>query len=521
METVSLSTPQLSTHQYFCYNQGDMKKIWPLWLIIVSAGILAYHNSLAVPFIFDDLSIIVENEQIRSLKPLWAPLFGTTRPALYFSLAVNHAIGNLRVEGYHLVNLTLHLLTALALFGVTHRALTRIPRNPSRSDFNPLGMSFAVALLWVVHPLNTQGVTYLIQRSESGMALCYLMTLYGTLRGAEAVRPLRWHLLALFSFVLGMGFKPSMLTAPFAVWLCDRIFPSVTFRQATEQRQWLYIGFAITGLLYAGLYLTTTDRLQTGAGALVKDLSVWSYALTQPGVILHYLRLALWPHPLVLDYGWPPVETVGEAWLPSLLLVGLGLATLWALRRGFKAAFLGLWLFLTLLPTSSFFPLQDLAFEHRMYLPLMAVVAGVVFAARQGLLLLFPSPGKSSQAMALGLLVLATVALGACTIRRNADYRSVISIWSDVIAKRPGNARGHYNLGRALVEEGRLEEAKRLFIRALELEPKHSYAHNNLGSLLAQQGRFKEAVFHFKEAAQLDPHNAAAQKNLDLALKKL
>jgi Flp pilus assembly protein TadD len=238
-------------------------------------------------------------------------------------------------------------------------------------------------------------------------------------------------------------------------------------------------------------------------------------------VILHYLRLALWPDRLCLDYRsvWPVAHSVAEAW-PALLAVGgLLLLTAWACWRRPALGFLGLWFFLILAPTSSFVPLEDLVFEHRMYLPLAAVIALAVVASVAGLGRLPQLGGwlpRSAAALALGLVV----ALASATAQRNRDYRSSLSIWRDTVAKAPGNPRAHHGLGLALEKRGRGEEAMAEFQEALRIRPNYIEAHNSLGLALSARGRLEEAMEHFREALRFDPGSIEAHNNLGIALDR-
>ena len=194
---------------------------------------------------------------------------------------------------------------------------------------------------------------------------------------------------------------------------------------------------------------------------------------------------------------------------------------MWALHRQRPLGFLGAWFFLILSPTSSIMPIADVAFEHRMYLPLAAVVALVVIGGHEFLravLRRLVAPDHLRRPLEVGLLVAAVAALGYTTVRRNEDYRSDYSIWSDTVAKRPMNPRAHYNLGIAVDQQGKIEEAIAHFSEALRLSPDHVDAHINLGAALFSQGRITEATTHFAEAVRLKPNYAVAHNNLGAAL---
>jgi tetratricopeptide (TPR) repeat protein len=509
--------------------KGPLSGLWaPLaCLTIVAAGLAAYCDSFDGPFIFDDDPSIINNPTIRQLWPVGpalTPPGGRTvacRPVANLSLAVNWAIGQDKVLSYHLLNLAIHLAAALTLFGVIRRTL-RQPRLSGRFAGAGTGIAFATALIWTVHPLQTESVTYIVQRTESIMGLFYLLTLYCVIRGAAAARPNAWYVLSVMACLSGMASKEVMATAPLVVLLYDRTFLSGTFKDALRRRWPLYVGLACTWGLLAYLMAGSTDR--GGSAGFGLSVTAWQYAVTQLGVITHYLRLAFWPAGLVLDYGWPVASSTGQI-LPGAIVIGLLLAgTIWALIRNSTVGFLGACFFLILAPTSSFVPLLDAAFEHRMYLPLAAVAALVVtvlYRAWQWLVQKVPPPRRPASAMRAlppAVLAIVTVALGYGTFERNKDYRTSLAIWQDTLAKRPDNPRAHSNLGVVLAEMGRGQEAIPHYERALQLNPHYAEAENNYGVVLTEMGRAREAILHCQRALQLVPDYAKAENNLGFAL---
>ena len=247
-----------------------------------------------------------------------------------------------------------------------------------------------------------------------------------------------------------------------------------------------------------------------------------AYLCTQFGAIVHYLRLCFWPRPLVLDYGR---HTVRDAWaiVPCGVVVGLlGVATVVAVWRWPKVGFLGAWFLAILAPTSSVVPVatQTMA-EHRMYLPLAAVVAGVVvggYLAGRWLVGRGVLPLRVLRAAGGFAVLSACVLLGLLTYSRNLDYQSDLSIWQDTADKVPNNERAHNNLGLALADRGQIDEAIAHYQKALEIKPDYAEAHNNLGLALAGRGRIDEAIAHYQKALEIKPDHAEAHNNLGIAL---
>lgn len=476
-------------------------------VILCIAVLCAYANSLPGAFVFDDLESIPENPSIRNIERLDSvlspPRQSTVagRPILNLSLAINYAADGLRVQGYHLLNVLFHILTALTLFGILRRTL-ELPSLTGRYARSSVPLALSISLIWALHPLQTGSVTYIIQRAESLMGLFYLLTLYSVIRAAQSEQPLRWTLCAIGSCALGMGTKEAMATAPLVVLLYDRTFLSGSWREAFRRRGSLYAGLAATWILLALAMASTAARGGTvGFGMTAKW---WQYAATQPGVILHYLRLVIWPSPLVLDYGWPIASGATAVVFPAigiLLLLGL---TAWALRRYPKLGFLGAAFFLILAPTSSLVPIRDAAFEHRMYLPLACVLVLIIIGAWA--VLSRRRAGETAASRILIAAVLVAVALGAVTHVRNRDYRTEISIWKDTVKKRPANWRAYDVLGIAYARVFDYQGAVESHTAALALNPESGITFYNRGTTYLNLGlRFRQRQAEGSAPAEMDP----------------
>ena len=501
----------------------DWRRFLPLLVIV--GGIAAYANSFPGEFMLDDARNIARNERIHDLWPPWPIINRSRRPVVSLTLAVNYAIGGLSVRGYHAVNLVIHLLAALTLHGIVRRTLLWHGFR-GRYEQTSSWLAMVVALAWAVHPLQTESVTYIIQRAESLMGLFYLLTLYCVVRGAHSARGHRWYIVAVAACALGMGSKAVMVSAPLVVFLYDRTFIANSFGECLRRRRALYVGLACTwGVLVACGVARGVLGLSASASAHVgfqfKGITPIEYALTQPGVILHYLRLSIWPHPLCLDYGWPVARTFGAIVPPAIVIIVVLAGTLWALWRRPWLGFVGAWFFLILAPTSSFVPIRDPFFEHRMYLPLAAAVVFVVVGGHTLLerLLLRIAPARALRALITwGVVLAVTAPLGYATVQRNKDYHNEPQMWADVVAKRPDNPRGRYNLGTRLNSAGRYEDAIVQFREALRIDPRHASAHCNLGVALKRSGKVDQAVAEYHKAIRLDPRHANAFSNLGNAL---
>lgn len=478
------------------------------------AVLTAWHNSFSVPMLLDDSFAVTANSSIERLWPigpvLKPPAHATTvgRPLLNLSFALNYAFNGPRIQGYHAFSVLAHVLAGMTLMGVIRRTLL-LPQFRERLGKMALPLAFFIALLWLLHPLQTESITYISQRAEAMMGVCYFLTLYGLIRGAASSGS-RWgYGLAIAACAAGMGTKEGMVTAPVVALLYDRVFLAGSFRAVWQQRRWFYVGLAATWSILAFCMIFLHGEYH-GIGYIGK-YTWWTYALTESRVVMQYLKLTLWPKPLVFDYGPEMIiKRVGEA-LPYLLLLGIVLTAIaWSWRRWPFWAFLGIWFFVILAPTSSVVPvvLQPMA-ENRVYLPLAALVVVVVIG-------LYLRIGAKS----FIVFPILAVGLGALTIHRNRDYQDEITIWTDTVAKRPQNARAHVNLGNALADKpGRAEEAIAVYETALRLDPDSEEAHNNLGNVLMNiPGRQAEALAHYEAMVRLNPEMAEAHFNLANAL---
>jgi len=483
------------------------------------AGIAAYSNSFAGVFVFDDEPAIANNPNLglRSVAAaLRAPPDTTLsgRPVATLSFAIDHARSGGSLAAYHTTNLLIHLAAALLVFGIMRRTLLT-PTLAGRFGSRATTLALIVALLYLVHPLQTGSVTYIVQRVESLMGLFYLATLYASIRALAAAGPPRifWMAAAVLSCALGMGTKEVMVTAPLMVMLWDRQFAS----DRAGSRRKFYVALLATWVILAALVADGPRSASVGFG--FAGWPWWRYLMTQAEVVVHYLRLALFPTPLVLDYDWKAATSLAEVIWPSAFISVLLIATTWGLARRSPAAFASAWCFLILAPTSSVLPIvTEVAAEHRMYLPVAGVIALLVLGV-------FEAGRRASETTALkgqgilrpaGLIAAAaTVILFArMTYERNADYEDYDRIWSDTIAKRPLNARARNNYATSLLSKGRFQEAERHLRVAVEERPSLSGARANLGVALSAQGKLDEGAEHLRRAIELKPDDAEAYRNL-------
>jgi Flp pilus assembly protein TadD len=484
--------------------------------LIVVLGAVAYANSFSNPFIHDDLNAVIENERIRQLWPLSVPLSPPAetpvarRPIVNLSFAVNYAVGGLDVRGYHAVNLGIHLLNALLLFGLVRRTLT-LPRLADRFGQRATPLAAVCALVWTVHPLHSEVVNYVSQRTTAMMGLFYLLTLYCGVRAHD--RNGSWRAGAVLACAAGMASKESMVTAPVMVLLFDRVLVFPSFAEAIRRRRSLYLGLFATWTVL-GVLIAGGGRTTVGFDA---GVSAPTYLLNQAPVLVDYLRLAVWPRGLVVDYGVTPSIAMSEALGPLLAMLTLLTVTLISLRRWPAAGFAALAFFILLAPTSSIVPIAtEVGAERRMYLPLAALVvlvtglsyrAGTVLISRRAsdVVLRGWNAGHIGACAATLTVGIICAALTAGTHLRNREYHSRLTLAQTTVERRP-HGRAYYSLAHALFENGRRDEALRYFRRSASDFPPARFA---LGTELMADGLLDAGIEQLRTFATLVPDHVA------------
>jgi tetratricopeptide (TPR) repeat protein len=451
------------------------------------------------------------------------------RPFANFTLAVNFALGALDPRGYHIVNLAIHAASTLLLFGILRRTF-QAPLLAEKLAAHSLSLAALCSLLWALHPIQTEAVNYTHQRVETLMAMFYLLTLYCWIRGAEGGSK-GWLVLAIASSFLGMSSKEAMATAPLMVFLYDGMFLARSYGEALRKRWLWYLGLLLSAgwllflMVNSALHSTANLSLPVGgSGGLSAAENITSYAATELGVILYYLRLLAWPDPLVFYYNWPAAATWPAVVLPGLVVLLGVFAAAWGLRWRRPWAYPIAWYLIILSPSSSVVPLWgQYIWDYRVYLPSIAPISAVVVAVYL-VLRRVTLDGRLSvvvEGAILVALLFLVVSMGDATRHRNLVYRTARSLWQDTVLKVPDSALARSNFGSALVGEGRWDEAADEFRAAFPLDSNLADPHNNLGVYLNRQGKFVEAIEQFQIAVRIKPTYAIAYYNLGLAFYNL
>ena len=533
----------------------------PNWLAVailaISIGIV-YGRALDVPFVLDDHASVVKNPSIRSLWPLVGTeehrgplnplrdLPTTARPLVNYSFALNYLFGGLNVLGYHVVNVVIHFLSALLLMAIVRRTL-RLPYFGGRFDSVAGWLAFAATLLWAVHPLLTDAIVYITQRTELMMAWFYLATMYCSMRYWELLsdpaekgrvstttddsqsqsRRTLWLALAILACLCGMLSKEVMVSAPIVVLFFERTFVSGSFARSFRRSWPLYLGLAVTWIPLFVLSANSPRSLSTGFHLCE---NVYVYWFTQCKVLMMYLKLAIWPWPLLCAYQLPDVDAFPEFCLfvvPVLLMSVLAISLFWRKPAiGFVLIFIGT----VLAPTSIIPILTEMAAERRMYLPLAAlivllVVGTYLFLMRQ--LTLNALTGQSSpvskapRAAAVAPVAILAVVYGIVTTHRLSDYYNETLMWQQVAESQPLNHLAHYNLGLLYNYAGREADSMAEFEASVAVHPGYPNARSALGFALMNAGRMPEALASIQAAIDIDPEYVGALNNMGIALTKL
>ena len=442
-----------------------MKRLSPV-LILAGTVAVVYLNSFRGAFQFDDYLVIVDNAGVHSWSAFLAGLPRGIRPLLKFTYTLNWTSG-LGLFGFHLVNVALHAANAVLLFLLASRVV-------GTSGFAAL----LSALLFAVHPVQTEAVTYICGRSVSLMAFFYLGSLLAYLRGRERRSRSLLYLASPILFLLATASKEVALTLPFALVLCEAVRRERTGWEEVFRAQavhWVLLGsLAVLFIAHAGYgrLLEVCFDIRGAADNLSTQLHGIPYLLS---------RLFL-PHALNFDPDLPVFSGWSTVLLPeALLLSALLAAGFIGLWKRSAAGFGILWFFLHLVPTNSFIPRFDVANERQLYLSSW----GLFLALAYGADLLRERCGAR---WVTAVAVLLVVALGGFTVSRNAVYRSQVALWEDTARKSPGKARVQNNLGYSYELAGRFKEAEAAYLKALLTDPGYSLARWNLKGM---KGKWK------------------------------
>ncbi len=496
----------------------SLEKRWIVFLILAAAGFIIYSNTFRSEFLFDDIPGITAKPRLTTFKTFTELSYWTNldhRPLSEFTFAVNYSLGGYNVAGYHLVNILIHILNSWLVYLLMLRLLsfkTLIDKTPYQ---NRHLLALFIALLFIAHPIQTQAVSYTIQRMTILSSLFYLLAVYLYLLGRleylhrqNRTRSVMLLLLASFSGLLAILSKQDAITFPAAFALVELFF----IRTAGGKPCRKYLTAFISLLCLIVLLVVLTGHLPAETDTITRK----DYLLTQFRVIINYIQLLFVPVNQNIDYDIGLSTTLWSFPVIGSLLIILALLALSVIlyRKKRLISFAIIWFFLTLSITSSVIPIKDVLFEHRLYLPIIGFNIAVVYAGAYFL------AGKRRTLLVV-LLALIVLALSAGSFRRNQVWKTEYSLWKDSASKSPRNRRPWNNLGLALQHLGRTGEAKQAFEQSLRIDANYPIALNNLGYLYYAEGDPEAAFSRFTEAIRLDSTYTDALNNAGGALVRM
>src|SRR3990167_7289222 len=530
------------------FKTGMLRKFLKIlipYLLIISVAIAIYSNTLSAEFVFDDYKTVLNNQLIRNtanLQDLWKN--NPRRFVSYLSFAVNYQMGKQEVFWYHATNIAIHLLTGVSFF-IFLKLLIKTPLLEEKFKIYKK-LPFLAALIFLVHPIQTQAVTYITQRMASLAGLFYITALSFYLRanlvkqnepsrGKKIISGTKFWLLISFSLMfslLAFLTKENTYTLPITMLLIQYLFfaPSIKnfikktlpavpalllafFLALASYTQWIQLGNLNWKTLFSAQTLMGSFGIFNGFS--------WSYLLTQFKVIIYYIKLLFLPISQNLDYDFPMSKSIFEpttfaSLIAILIIIFIGIR----LHKKYRLISFGiLFFFLTLSIESSIFPLNDVIYEHRLYLPSTGAIIALVgiFCEFQQAIrknVRFSEELKTSLGRVSRLLIFSAILLlSIATVNRNKIWATQVSIWSDTITKSPNKARPYNGLGIALAKRKQYDAAANAFSKSIEIAP-ISKEYNNLGNALYHLGRYDEAIEKFMKAIEIYPENFEAYNSI-------
>lgn len=523
---------------------------WYVLSAICALGLALYGYTLNFPFVFDDYIYLVDNPMMKDIRSLvWKgdfvrfaneskglgldPDLSTNlilRPFAYLTFYVNFIVDGMTPRGFRAVNIVVHCANAMLLFLLLAQVMLK-SRKVGLTEMRSVGLiALSASLLFLVHPLQEESVTYIIQRFTSLGSLFYLLTLYAYLKAgaAETLASARWWRMAsVASLLIGMMTKEFLFTAPFAImfldWMVMGMPLKVVFRRVVPH---------LCCLPLIPVMILFTAAAQSGGSTVSAAFNItngsgypqFCYAVTQVCVLVTYLGLILVPIGQNIDWDYPLCSSLLQVpvVLSGMVLIGIiGMAGYWYWRRGrdLRVALLCyavLWFFLTISVDSSIIPVTDLMAEHRTYLP--SIGCFVALACCVDLLRERWRKGACWMPVFMGAWI---VALMIATVMRHEVWRTEINMWRDASEKSPHKARPFQNLGVAYFEKGRLEESAESSRTATLLAPYALVGYRNLGRVENVRGRYREALEALLVATSLAPDDYVSLYELGLAYEGL
>ena len=529
-----------------------------LLLVLMVCTFFVYTGSIKGPFVFDDAVNIRTNYQITLNKLSWDGIVSAAfkspchnRPVANISFALNYYFNRYDVAGYHLVNILLHIITGIILFYLIKITLgllsaqnlkfcfntNILPDKPNDATFNAanlsistspypfapaskeiLYISFFTAFIWLVHPIQTQTVSYIVQRMNCMAAMFYILSLFIYIKARLANSKLKKLVLftaCILSGALSLGSKEIATTLPFFIFLYEwYFFQDLNLKWLKRNSIYLLCALFVIGFI-ALIFLGGHPIKNILSGYRHRDFTMWQRVLTEFRVVIYYISLIIFPHPTRLNllHDFPishsfihPITTL----MSFIAILGLIVTAMLIAKKERLLSFCILWFLGNLVIESSILG-AEIIFEHRVYMPSMFFIMILVVSMHRFI---------NHRWLGGVLLCAMVIILSGWTYQRNLVWNENLKLWEDVVKKSPDKARAQNNLGDALRKRGRIDEAKNHFLKALQIDYDYVEAHNNLGVVLALNRNFDDAIKHYRTAIKTRPRYVDAYYNLGNALNQ-
>ena len=541
------------------------------FVVIILIAFLSYFNTFTNSFHFDDYTYILKNE---GLKEYFQHPFSFSfilsnlnhRSIVFATLFLNHSLDGFNVFGFHVLNLTVHIITCLLIFLIAKEILSiNLFLKTSDQSKIKLNIPLISALLFAVHPINTQAITYITGRTTS-LAVCFYMASFlFFIKGIMQNLPCKilFYALSIVFLILGFGSKIIILTVPvmFIVYYLFFTPLKATFFKRFFESKFIRIiiqTIVITSpfiLIFMSNHLNLKDihsfmvdwafpLVSSGArvtkkgfefleilrpflGKLIQigsmdNLGISIYLLTEFKVIVfYYIKMIFFPFNQNIDPDFPVAHGITDAGVAlSLGVIVLCLfAGIYFYKKNRLIAFGIFWFFITLLPTSSILPLRDTATEHRLYLPLAGFIMTIPLYLNQFIVRYKKSSFKQLTYFILPVFLLIIV-FSTLTVKRNFVWKDEKSLWSDAAEKSPRLSRPLNNLAEAYDKEGlaygnqkNYKKAIEFLKKAIAISPTGHKSYNNLGEIYGRLGKFEPAMKNLKLALKYYPDYPIAHYN--------
>jgi protein O-mannosyl-transferase len=512
--------------------------IAPLCLALITFA--TYLPSLYYAFQFDDEPNILSFYHIRH-KTFSDLFFSSTRWISYWINTIHYKIGHFNPFVYRLTNVIFHCFSGILVYFLL---ITLFKRQKTHLQLKKHASWVAgiTAALFLLHPIQTQTVSYVIQGQLEGLSALFCFTILMLFTLHSYTQNFLYRILILITLlaliIIACGTKEITIVLPFLALLIDWFFIAQGSLKELKKRIWIHaLIFSVTWGCYLWLlgkkFFITAFGLQithhvTPGNAIAESschhITAWPFFISQFKVIIHYLIMFIWPFTMCIDYDWKLCTGISQpdCVVPLLILIALACSIAWALKKNSTSiyAFGLLWFFICMAPRSTIIPSSELVADYKTYLASVGwllLIGYALFLGYQTLMRTIPCTRKKS--MIVTLCLLGITLLSVLTYRRNLVWKSCKNFWFDVVQKAPLKARGHNNYGASLLLDHDSKNAIIYFQRAIHLEPEtYAEAYNNLSTAYACEHKIDLAIVALRKSLKISPYQPKSYNSLGFLL---